>query len=123
MPKGDGAVRRAAAREQREEEIEERKFKKAEEKKLIFGINPLHLFFLLLFSVFFTHGLKYNYELLLFCECVSPHLTLHHPHPPHLSLSLCQGDQGLHSKTTSTSERSTSQLPRRMSWYKSEYRD
>ena len=51
MPKGDGAVRRAAAREQREEEIEERKFKKAEEKKLIFGINPLHLFFLLLFTL------------------------------------------------------------------------
>ena len=51
MPKGDGAVRRAAAREQREEEIEERKFKKAEEKKLIFGVNPLHLFFLLLFTL------------------------------------------------------------------------
>ena len=49
MPKGDGAVRRANAREQREDEIEERKFKKAEDKKLWFGLNPLHVFFLLLF--------------------------------------------------------------------------
>ena len=51
MPKGDGAVRRAARARRREEEIEERKFKKAEEKRLIFGINPLHLFFLLLFTL------------------------------------------------------------------------
>ena len=49
MPKGDGAVRRAAARESRDEEVEEKKYKKAQAKKLVFGVNPLHVFFLLLF--------------------------------------------------------------------------
>ena len=49
MPKGDGAVRRAAARDAREDAVEEKKFKKIESKKLVFGVNPLHVFFMLLF--------------------------------------------------------------------------
>ena len=42
-------MRRAAARESREDEIEEKKHKKAQAKKLVWGVNPLHVFFLLLF--------------------------------------------------------------------------
>lgn len=49
MAKGDGAVRRAALREQKDDDAEERRWKAAEKKKLIWGINPLHVFFLLLF--------------------------------------------------------------------------
>jgi|AntAceMinimDraft_11_1070367.scaffolds.fasta_scaffold43754_1 hypothetical protein len=52
MPKGDGASRRANAKELREEIDEEKRFKKKESKTLWFGfINPLHLFFLLLFTL------------------------------------------------------------------------
>jgi hypothetical protein len=49
MPKGDGAVRRAAARETREDAVEEKKFKKKEAKKLLWGVNPVHVFFFVLF--------------------------------------------------------------------------
>ena len=51
MPKGDGAYRRANARELREEAEEERRWKKREEKGLWFGVKPLHVFFLLLFTL------------------------------------------------------------------------
>ena len=49
MAKGDGAARRAALREQKDDDAEERRWKAAEKKRLIWGINPLHVFFLLLF--------------------------------------------------------------------------
>lgn len=52
MPKGDGAQRRANARDMKEEMEEEKRWKKKEQKKLWFGsVNPLHLFFLLLFTL------------------------------------------------------------------------
>ena len=51
MPKGDGAQRRANAKFMREEAEEERKYKKKEEKGLWCGVKPLHLFFLLLFTL------------------------------------------------------------------------
>ena len=41
--------KRQANRERRAEELEERKGKAKEAKKLVFGVNPLHVFFLLLF--------------------------------------------------------------------------
>ena len=41
--------KRQANRERRAEELEERKWKAKEAKKLVFGVNPLHVFFLLLF--------------------------------------------------------------------------
>lgn len=41
--------KRQANRERRAEELEERKLKAKEAKKLVFGVNPLHVFFLLLF--------------------------------------------------------------------------
>mmetsp|Transcript_36106 Transcript_36106/g.88967 ORF Transcript_36106/g.88967 Transcript_36106/m.88967 type:complete len:132 (-) Transcript_36106:52-447(-) len=51
MAKGSGAERRAGVKELREEVEEEKKWSKKEKKNLIWGINPLHLFFLVLFTL------------------------------------------------------------------------
>ena len=70
------------------------------------------------YSVFFTNGLKYNYELLLFCELIKVHKLVRSLYPSmFLSLFFLASSQGgleLRLKTVFTYERNTSQQQRKM---------